>query len=452
MQNSRIDGYFRVSKTPQNIRRAKRLVLEKSPETEVTTEAKKPAYQRFAHLVSVVEKPDAGLNPKQPPSTVCKVDDSVVDKNEPLPAKEKTVVQRKKRIQPKKVSTLQSSKLSFSKLEKDEKLPAFKRFAYLTEPIISSHETQSNELKITTDIVESAISSTNLDLTQTDLTIPVGLILPHKLRVLLELFRSCDTVVSMLHNRKELCSFDKLQPAVQEIVRRNFEENHVGQFLTVYPMVYFLHYEKQFDKFTHRPNGNYVLVLSPNLRTDGTQVGHDSPSKGFLPFSGTRLIQRRNRFHTSLISLVLKAHRDFLISELGIDPSQLPEDSALRRWHPKFPLESAVNCIPSSPLPIKPSEYEQKITTAKDAVKAFQARALFREADTCHQISLSKQQISPIPSPKKSISSPCKSVNLANNTVSTIDILTGIQGSSEDLSKTNLSSTAANLKGISQAL
>ncbi|VDP32100.1 unnamed protein product [Schistosoma margrebowiei] len=218
-------------------------------------------------------------------------------------------------------------------------------------------------------------------------------------------------------------------------------------------MVYFLRYEKQFDKFTHRLNGNYVLVLSPNLRTDGTKVGHDSPSKGFLPFSGTRLIQRRNRFHSLLINLVLKSHRVFLTSELGIDPSELPEDSSLRRWHPKFPLESAVACIVSSPLPIRPSDFEQKITSAKDAVKAFQARALFREADTCHQISLSKQQLSPIPSPKKSVAaSPLKVSNIIDSTAYTTSNLVGTQTDSKESNDRMITSTPNNLKGISLAL
>lgn len=41
----------------------------------------------------------------------------------------------------------------------------------------------------------------------------------------------------------------------------------MAQFMTVYPMVYYLRYEKHLDKYTRRPTGAYVLVLSPNLRT-----------------------------------------------------------------------------------------------------------------------------------------------------------------------------------------
>ncbi|VDP32098.1 unnamed protein product [Schistosoma margrebowiei] len=129
-----------------------------------------------------------------------------------------TVIQLKKRTQPKKVIKLKSSQSSDSIQENSSKLPAFKRFAHLSEPV-SSLKPQSIEPETSTE-TQSAVSSKDLDLTQTDLTVPAGLVLPHHLQVLLELFRSCDTVVSMLHNRKELCSFDKIQPAVQEITRR----------------------------------------------------------------------------------------------------------------------------------------------------------------------------------------------------------------------------------------
>lgn len=60
---------------------------------------------------------------------------------------------------------------------------------------------------------------------------------------------------------------------------RNFEESHVGQFLTVYPMVYLLRFEKHMDKYTRLPTGRYVLVLTPNLRSGGFSI---SPS--VLPF------------------------------------------------------------------------------------------------------------------------------------------------------------------------
>lgn len=43
--------------------------------------------------------------------------------------------------------------------------------------------------------------------------------LPFHMERLFELFRACETLVSIIHNRSEVCSFDKIKPAVQEVVR-----------------------------------------------------------------------------------------------------------------------------------------------------------------------------------------------------------------------------------------
>uniref|UniRef100_A0A5K3FR38 CDT1 domain-containing protein n=1 Tax=Mesocestoides corti TaxID=53468 RepID=A0A5K3FR38_MESCO len=133
--------------------------------------------------------------------------------------------------------------------------------------------------------------------------------LPYHMERLLELFRTCETIVSTLHNRSEVCSFDKIKPAVQEVVRCEFTEETVGKFAAVYPQAYKFRYDNQLDKLTKLVLSTYTLVLVPNLRTDNTQMARDSPSKGHLVFTGTRLIQRRHIFHKSLLARVLKAHR-----------------------------------------------------------------------------------------------------------------------------------------------
>lgn len=49
---------------------------------------------------------------------------------------------------------------------------------------------------------------------------PPTLSLPYKYRVLAEHFRGMDQVVSLLHNRNELCTFSKLKVAVQELTKK----------------------------------------------------------------------------------------------------------------------------------------------------------------------------------------------------------------------------------------
>ncbi|KAG5445885.1 replication licensing factor Cdt1 [Clonorchis sinensis] len=338
------------------------------------------------------------------------------------------------------------------------RVPAHERFADL----VNDHEL-ADQLPIES-LTPSRLTinslATDLELTQTTEELPPGLTLPHHLRLLLELFRSCDTVVSMLHNRLEMCSFDKLRPAVQEVVRRNFEESHIGQFLAVYPMVYVLRYDKQLDKYLRRPTGNHVLVLVPNLRTDGTQLGHDSPSKGHIIFTGTRLIQRRKRFHRLLLGHVFRAHREFLQCKLGIDASQLPDDKELRRWHPRFCLDTMVPVIQPAPLPVRPSAMDSKITTAKDAVKAFQARSLFRDADVCQNVANLRYQecLPPIPSPTKlSACSPRKpplSVQQCAGTPGsqTLPSIALFKSSSSVDQPATPPQVANSLKGVSEAL
>lgn len=49
---------------------------------------------------------------------------------------------------------------------------------------------------------------------------PPTLSLPYRYKLIAEMFRNCDTVVSMLHNRPEICTFSKLKAAVQDMSKR----------------------------------------------------------------------------------------------------------------------------------------------------------------------------------------------------------------------------------------
>lgn len=49
---------------------------------------------------------------------------------------------------------------------------------------------------------------------------PPGLVLPYKYQVLAEMFRSMDTIVSMLYNRSETVTFAKVKQGVQDMMRK----------------------------------------------------------------------------------------------------------------------------------------------------------------------------------------------------------------------------------------
>lgn len=56
-----------------------------------------------------------------------------------------------------------------------------------------------------------------------------GLQLPFKYRILAEMFKCCDSVCSLFHNRHETITLKKLKPAVQRMLRKNFNESNLAQ-------------------------------------------------------------------------------------------------------------------------------------------------------------------------------------------------------------------------------
>lgn len=58
--------------------------------------------------------------------------------------------------------------------------------------------------------------------------IPPTLTLPYKYKLLEDMFRGADTVVSIMYNRLERCTFNKLKKAVQDMIRK-----YVGPHLNV---------------------------------------------------------------------------------------------------------------------------------------------------------------------------------------------------------------------------
>lgn len=417
MPNVGLTSFYRVSRSGRTVVSQKRAVLEDDlPVKTIVSSAKRPAHKKFSHLCEPKgpaappnnaegesSSTDDILNDHFGPIKVSLTSNGKRNNNggtildwlctaaeagkEPLPSPCSVPGSTRSKKTPASVSVACSPAL---------KHPAHRRFEYLASNTCPTALSPPKSEQLTEEATVCSQPKATETKFRTDLP------LPSSFRILMELFRSCDTVVSMLHNRGEVCGFNRIKPAVQEVVRRNFEESHVGKFLTVYPSVYFLRYDRELDKYTRRPTDGYTLVLTPNLRTDGTELAYNSPSKGHLVFTGTRLIQRRTRFHLLLLDHVFRAHRNFLQFELGFDAAQLPEDKDFLRWHPRFDLDSMVPEVQAAPLPVHLPTGDQKITSARDAVEAFQARALFREADVCQKVAdLKRCDSSPIPSPTK---------------------------------------------------
>ncbi|KAK3086546.1 hypothetical protein FSP39_020036 [Pinctada imbricata] len=189
---------------------------------------------------------------------------------------------------------------------------------------------------------------------------PPTLSLPYKYKLLADMFRGMDTVVSMLHNRSEVCTFSKLKAAVQEMTKRNFEEKNVGQIKTVYPSAYTYRQEKGLPAFGNKVTG-YQLTMEPNLSPDNESKL--MTKNGNTMFSAKHLLERRSTFHNKLITIVKKYHKEFLAS---LDrPLSVPDDK-ITRWHPKFNVDTVPDVKPDD-LPQPPTV--KKYHTAKDVLE-----------------------------------------------------------------------------------
>ena len=91
--------------------------------------------------------------------------------------------------------------------------------------------------------------------------------------MLLEIFHCTDTVASMFFNRKETITFSKLKTGVQEMLRRNFTERHLGQIKKLMPDYYRFSYEKS-KKQIQSNSSKYELVITPvlNLKVNGKSI------------------------------------------------------------------------------------------------------------------------------------------------------------------------------------
>ncbi|NWV62254.1 CDT1 factor, partial [Malurus elegans] len=186
--------------------------------------------------------------------------------------------------------------------------------------------------------------------------LPPGLTLPYKFRVLAEMFRSVDTITGMLFNRSETVTFAKVKQGVQDMMRRQFEERHLGQIKAVYPSSYRLRQEKNVPTFgSAGKKSEYQLTLEPVLEEEEKVDGRPH-------LSASRLLERRREFHCSLVNVVRQHHRAFLAALTP--PMEVPEEE-LTRWHPRFNVDEVPDISPAE-LPRLPQE--DRLSTAQEVL------------------------------------------------------------------------------------
>ncbi|KFU85759.1 DNA replication factor Cdt1, partial [Chaetura pelagica] len=183
-----------------------------------------------------------------------------------------------------------------------------------------------------------------------------GLTLPYKFKVLAEMFRSVDTIAGMLFNRAETITFAKVKQGVQDMMRRQFEERHVGQIKAVYPAAYRLRQERNIPTFGNgRKKSDYQLTLEPVL-------GEEEKADGRPHLSASRLLQRRKEFHRNLVNIVKQHHKAFLAP---LSPPMVVPEEKLTRWHPRFKVDEVPDISPAE-LPRPPQE--ERLSTAQEVL------------------------------------------------------------------------------------
>ncbi|XP_013858463.1 DNA replication factor Cdt1 isoform X2 [Austrofundulus limnaeus] len=246
---------------------------------------------------------------------------------------------------------------------------------------------------------------------------PPGLSLPYQYKVLAEMFRSMETVIAMLYNRSETATFSKIKQAVQDMMRKRFEESHICQIKTVFPEAYSFKQEKNVPTFSNNVlKGSYQLTVEPLFGPDQNEARP--------VLTASRLLERRRIFHQSLVSIVKRHHTDFLSSL--VPPVSVPEDK-LTRWHPRFNVDT-VPAVPPSSLPQPPAT--QKLSTAQEVLD--KARSLL--------------------TPKMEKALVSLTLNTEDKNAASSDSSSQNQASSSSSSSTPAAQLPASLKGVSQSL
>ncbi|NXM15651.1 CDT1 factor, partial [Ploceus nigricollis] len=186
--------------------------------------------------------------------------------------------------------------------------------------------------------------------------LPPGLTLPYKFRVLAEMFRSVDTIAGMLFNRAETVTFAKVKQGVQDMMRRQFEEQHLGQIKAVYPSSYRLRQEKNVPTFSSAgKKSEYQLTLEPVL-------GEEEKVDGRPHLSASRLLERRREFHRNLVNIVREHHKAFLAA---LSPPMVVPEEKLTRWHPRFNVDEVPDI---SPVELPRPPHEDRLSTAQEVL------------------------------------------------------------------------------------
>ena len=92
-------------------------------------------------------------------------------------------------------------------------------------------------------------------------------VLPGHFREVLEMFRCVDSILFLLYQRSEICTFEKLKRAVQEMSSKSFTEDHLAAMKTVLPTAFVFRQEKGLISLKEQTkSGAHQLTIEPNFK------------------------------------------------------------------------------------------------------------------------------------------------------------------------------------------
>lgn len=115
-------------------------------------------------------------------------------------------------------------------------------------------------------------------------------------------------VSAILFNRNEVITFNKLKPAVQELLRRDFTQDHLAQIKTIYPDAYTYKQEKRRNFGSVSKTEKYELVLTPTVQANnnGDTLDADNILKSVSnkAMGPTILLERKRKFYNILLGII----------------------------------------------------------------------------------------------------------------------------------------------------
>lgn len=146
-----------------------------------------------------------------------------------------------------------------------------------------------------------------------------------------------------------------MKPAVEEMLKKNLTEKHLGQIKALFGDAFVFSQAKLKVYGTGTKQEQWELVVKPNVEEDS--------------ITSDMLLERRRKLYNILIEKLKDYHAEFL--QTLEPPLEIPKDK-ITRWHPEFDIEKVPDVEPAK-LPQPPDEI--KLTSGKEVLE--KAKELF---------------------------------------------------------------------------